>query len=102
MHHGATSRRKRRRLLSLLAAFVGAGCSAILGLPEGIDYGPDATLATEASPPEAAAPALEAEAPAPVPAARDRRCDGLVHSCGAQSTDDCCASSVVEGGDFKR
>jgi formylglycine-generating enzyme required for sulfatase activity len=89
-----------RRALTFLVAFVAAGCSAILAIPDSIDYG------RVAPPVEGGVGARDGETDAdagPAPgAARGPNCDGLAPVCGGDARQDCCASGVVEGGEFIR
>jgi formylglycine-generating enzyme required for sulfatase activity len=82
-------------------AIAAAGCSAILAIPDGIDFsspdGGGAPPPSEAGVPDVHVPP---EPPDDAAVARGPGCLGLDHTCG--QGDDCCAAGVVPGGEFKR
>jgi formylglycine-generating enzyme required for sulfatase activity len=90
-----------RHALPVLASVLVAGCSAILSIPESIDYGPVAAP-RDGGPGVGARDGEAVEAGPPIAAARGPKCDGLAPMCGVQADQDCCGSSVVEGGEFSR
>jgi formylglycine-generating enzyme required for sulfatase activity len=81
-------------------AVAAAGCSTIFGIPETIDFASadgGAPPTSEAGVPDVHVPP---EPPDDAAVARGPGCLGLDHTCG--QGDDCCATGVVPGGDFKR
>jgi formylglycine-generating enzyme required for sulfatase activity len=90
----------RQRAIAALLMLAATSCTALLGIPNTIGFGdakPDDGGAdhtgSELTPDTSTTPPAEPRGP---------RCNGLGKICGLHQDEDCCASSVVEGGTFYR